>query len=134
MTANKAKVPAAPSPGKSDPAADAFRRALATGDLAALSGTPINRLIQEAAADVGRRGVVDELGALRIVLTRLVNEQDDLDRLTANVTRVASVALHAARTQRLIGEGATELVGTALGQIVDEIRNDRERRDANHPN
>lgn len=111
----------------------AFQHALQSGDFAALHATPINRLIQEAAADIGRRGVVDELGALRIVLTRLVNEQDDLDRLTANVTRVASVALHAARTQRLIGESASELIGGALGLIIDEIQRDHDRHGAIDP-
>ncbi|MDQ3657709.1 MAG: hypothetical protein M3457_21870 [Chloroflexota bacterium] len=102
-----------------------YQHALSSGELAALHNTPINRLIQQAAAEVGEKGVVDELGALRLVLTRLVNEQEDLDALTANVTRVASVALQAARTQRLIGEGATEMIAGALELIIDEIRKDR---------
>ena len=102
-----------------------YQYALSLGELAALHNTPINRLIQQAAVEVGEKGVVDELGALRLVLTRLVNEQEDLDVLTANVTRVASVALQAARTQRLIGEGTTEMIAGALALIIDEIRKDR---------
>jgi len=102
-----------------------YQHALSLGELAALHNTPINRLIQQAAVEVGEKGVVDELGALRLVLTRLVNEQEDLDVLTANVTRVASVALQAARTQRLIGEGTTEMIAGALALIIDEIRKDR---------
>lgn len=107
-----------------------YERALETGSLDELHATSINRLIQQAAIDVDSKGVVDELGALRIVLTRLVNEQQDLDELTANVTRVASVALQAARTQRLIGESATDLISGALELILNEIRTDREARTA----
>ncbi|MBA3379015.1 MAG: hypothetical protein H0T93_09035 [Chloroflexia bacterium] len=110
-----------------------YQHALDSGELAHLRNTPINRLIQQAAVDVSERGVVDELGALRIVLTRLVNEQENLDLLTANVTRVAGVALQAARTQRLIGEGTTEMIAGALALIIDEIRKDR-RAQALNPN
>ncbi len=102
-----------------------YEEALASGELTRLLDTPINRLIQAAAVDAGQRGVVDELGALRIVLTRLVNEVEDLDLLTANVTRVVSVALQAARTQRLIGEGTMEMIAGPLHLIIDEIRADR---------
>ncbi len=109
-----------------------YERALETGSLDELHATSINRLIQQAAVDVDRKGVVDELGALRIVLTRLVNEQQDLDALTANVTRVATVALQAARTQRTIGQGTAALIAGALDLILDEIRKDHETRDR-HP-
>ena len=83
---------------KLDAESTTYQHALDLGEIAHLRNTPINRLIQQAAVDVSERGVVDELGALRLVLTRLVNEQEDLNVLTANVTRVASVALRAART------------------------------------
>lgn len=116
----------APAPASSGAPQTAYQRALESGDLAELNDMPINRLIQKVGQSHGGKGVLDELGALRIVLTRLVTEQDDLDLLTANVTRVASVALHAARTQRLVGEGVADLVSDALDQIIDEIRRDRQ--------
>lgn len=131
---NQARHPREPEMGENadDAESTVYQHALSSGELAALHNTPINRLIQQAAVEVGEKGVVDELGALRLVLTRLVNEQEDLDVLTANVTRVASVALQAARTQRLIGEGTTEMIAGALALIIDEIRKDRSAQ-ATHP-
>ncbi len=113
-----------PGPAATDSSSGSLAKALASGNLADLHDSRINLLIQQAANEVDRNGVMDELGALRLVLTRLVNEQQDLDALTANVTRVASVALQAARTQRLIGEGATAMIGGAVGEILAEVRKD----------
>lgn len=125
--------PSTPEPGEraTSDTPTIFTKALQSGELADLHDTPINRLIQQAAAEVGARGVIDELGALRIVLTRLVNEQDDLDALTANVTRVASVALRAARTQQQISDGLSEWVADAVALIHDEVRRDHEAQAAN---
>src|SRR5680860_174655 len=79
-----------------------FKRALIARDLAEFRTTNINSLIEQAANEIAQRGMVDEIGALRIVLARLVTEEDDLQVLTKHVTQVVGVALAAARTRRLI--------------------------------
>lgn len=104
-----------------------FERALETGSLLDLHGASIDTLIHQAAIEVTEKGVVDELGALRIVLTRLVTEEHDLGKLTSEVARVAAVALQAAKTQHLIKGQALAGVTDALDEILDEIRRVRER-------
>jgi hypothetical protein len=71
-------------------------------------------------------GLVDELGALRIVLHRLVTEQHDLNELTNNVVRVARVAIQAAGAQaRINGHDAGEMAA-ALTKMLIEIAAARE--------
>ncbi len=65
-------------------------------------------------------GVADELGALRIVLARLMEEEDDLVVLAGLVARVASVSIQAARLQRAIsGQLAESLTDAVTSILVD---------------
>jgi hypothetical protein len=104
-----------------DNASTPFTQALDADDYQPLRDTGIHGLVQQAAADVADKGIVDEIGALRMVLVRIVSEQNDLDRLASNVSRVVQVAHNAARTQRLIqGEAADSLV-EALTAVLLEL-------------
>ncbi len=99
-------------------AAAAFRQRLETGDYRGLFGERLGELMAQAAAD---GGVTDELAVLRIVMARLLAEEEDVVTLANAVSRVASVSIQAARAQRAINgqlaEGLTEALTTILADL-----------------
>jgi hypothetical protein len=99
-------------------AAAAFRQRLAAGDYRGLFGEHLGALMAQAAAD---GGVKDELAVLRIVMARLLTEEDDPVTLAKAVARVASVSIQAARAQRAINgqqaEGLTDALTTLLAEL-----------------
>jgi hypothetical protein len=72
----------------------------------------------QAAAD---GGVADELAVLRIVMARLLAEEEDPVTLARAVSRVAAVSIQAARAQRAItgqlAEGLTDALTTILANL-----------------
>jgi len=114
-----------PNPAQDTPAepvdAIGFRERLEARSYRALYDDPIASVMHQAAAMVTEQGLLDELGALRIVLARLVMEEQDLSRLATNVTRVAHVAVQAARAQRVISGATAEGLTNALTQVLIEI-------------
>jgi hypothetical protein len=85
----------------------AFRDRLAGGDYDALLGRGLRRTLRAAAADGGLEA---EIGALRLALAKLLQEEHDPSRLAAGVSRVAGVAVQAARLR------------TSADADLDEIR------------
>ena len=71
-----------------------FRERLVAGSYDAVIGEGLRSTLRGAAADTGLEA---EIGALRLVLVRLLNEECDPSRLAAGVSRVAGVAIQAAR-------------------------------------
>jgi hypothetical protein len=104
--------------GRRRAAATAFRARLEAGDYRELFGGRLGELMARAAEEAG---VTQELGALRIVMARLMEEEDDLVVLAGLVARVASVSIQAARIQRAItgqlAESLTDAVTTILADI-----------------
>jgi len=98
-----------------------FRERLEAGNYRSLFDDYLARVIAQAAAE---RGVLEEIGALRLVLARLLVEEDDLTKLAANVARVASVAVQAARAQRAIDGEVAQSLTEALTQILIEMDQD----------
>ena len=96
----------------------AFRARLESGDYRALLGRRLGEVMAEAA---GEAGVGDELGALRIVMARLLTEEDDLEVLAPLVARIASVSIQAARAQRAISGQLAESLTEALTTILTDI-------------
>jgi hypothetical protein len=99
--------------------ASAFQRLLASGQLAEL----LNRRLAQALAEAGHRDTLtDEIGALRVILLRLLDEEDDPHRLAADVSRLVNAIVRALRAQRtLAGETAgdlTELVTRVLAEVM----------------
>lgn len=96
-------------------AAAAFRQRLEAGDYRGLFGERLGELMAQAAAD---GGVSDELAVLRIVMARLLAEEEDPVTLAKAVSRVAAVSIQAARAQRAINgqlaEGLTDALTTIL--------------------
>src|SRR5918998_441108 len=101
-----------------DSPAAAFRTRLESGDYRALLGRRLGEVMAEAA---GEAGVGDELGALRIVMARLLTEEDDLVVQAQLVARIASVSIQAARAQRAISGQLAESLTEALTTILTDI-------------
>jgi hypothetical protein len=99
-------------------AATAFRRRMESGDYRELFGERLRALMVQAAAE---GGVADELAILRIVMARLVAEEDDPVTLAKAVARVAAVSIQAARAQRAINGQLADGLTDALTTILMEI-------------
>lgn len=106
------------SAGRRRAAKAAFRARLESGDYRELFGDGLGEVMAQAAEQAD---VSDELGALRIVMARLMEEEDDLVVLAGLVARVASVSIQAARIQRAItgqlAESLTDAVTTILADL-----------------
>jgi hypothetical protein len=96
----------------------AFRARLEAGDYRELFGGRLGEVMAQAAEEAG---VADELGALRIVLARLMEEEDDLVVLAGLVARVASVSIQAARLQRAISGQLAESLTDAVTTILADL-------------
>ena len=104
--------------------AEAFQRRIAEGNYDALFDEHLSRIMTQAAMAVDTHGLAEELGALRYVLGRLLanaDQETDVSKLAANVTRVASVAIQAARAQRAISGSTAQGLTNALTQILSEL-------------
>lgn len=98
-----------------------FQERLEQGEYRGLFDLNVKQVIDQAAAQVSEHGLIDELGALRMVLARILLEEKDLSRVVTNVTRVASVAVRAAQAQRVISGQAADGLTDALTRILVEI-------------
>jgi hypothetical protein len=83
-----------------------------------LLGERLGEVMAQAAAEAG---VADELGALRIVMARLLTEEDDLVVLARLIARIASVSIQAARVQRAISGQLAESLTEALTTILADL-------------
>ena len=99
-------------------AAREFRRRLEDGDYRGMFGSRLNTLMVQAAAE---RGVGDEIAVLRIVMARLLAEEEDPVTLAQAISRVAAVSIQAARAQRTINGQLAEGLTEALTSILTEL-------------
>ena len=98
-----------------------FQELLGRGEYAGFFDDQVIEVMRQATQAMSDRGLTEEIGALRMVLSRLVKEEQDLTKLASSVTRVASVAVQAARTQRAITGDAAQGLTNALTQILAEL-------------
>jgi hypothetical protein len=105
-------------PTSDSAAAAAFRARLESGDYRALLGKRLGEVMAEAAREAG---VGDELGALRVVMARLLTEEDDLEVQARLVARIASVSIRAARTQRGISGQLADSLTEALTSVLTNL-------------
>lgn len=97
----------------------AFNRALASGRFDQLLPAEVARIIAEA----GQEGMLlDEIGALRVVLMRLIAvEGHNVELLSQGVPRIVGAIVRALRAQRLLaGDAAGDLV-EALTRVLTEM-------------
>lgn len=92
----------------------AFRERLAAGDYNALLGPGLQGTLRGAAADSGLEA---EIGALRLALARLLQEEDDPSRLASGIARVAGVSVQAAR-QRQSGHSNLDEFRAAVARVL----------------
>lgn len=102
-----------------------WQAALQAGSVEPLMASAIARIIAEAGHGSGNEGIAQVLGTLRVVLARLVTEEQDLDALTRNVSRIASILIRAARVQHQITSQDAASIVDALAVILAEIQPDR---------
>jgi hypothetical protein len=95
---------------------------LAAGDFDAVLGPGLRGTLRGAAADPGLDA---EIGALRLALVRLLDEERDPSRLAAGVARVAGVALQAAKL-RQGGDVESEQLRAVLGRALVELETELE--------
>jgi hypothetical protein len=99
-------------------AARVFRERLDDGDYRGLFGERLTGLMTQAAAE---GGVDDEIAVLRIVMARLVAEEDDPVTLAKAISRVAAVSIQAAKARRAISgqlaEGLTDAITAILADL-----------------
>ena len=101
-----------------DERAAEFERRLARGEYRHLFGEVLREIIRQAANEPG---LADEIGVLRIVLARLLVEESDPKHLAASVSRVAAVAIQAARAQRAISGAQADGLTDAITRILIEM-------------
>jgi hypothetical protein len=109
-----------PNPSDSRPPTpdSSFRARLESGDYRELLGERLGEVMAQAAAEAG---VTEELGALRIVMARLLTEEEDLVVLARLIARVASVSIQAARVQRAISGQLAESLTDAITTLLAEL-------------
>jgi hypothetical protein len=97
------------------PADEAWQRALATGDRAALLPEALRAIVAEAGRD-GRLGT--EIGALRVVVERLLLEIPDVERLATLLPRLTNAIVRALQTQRTLGGEEDDELAEVLKQVL----------------
>jgi hypothetical protein len=102
--------------GPSRSALAAFRERLAAGDYDAVLGPGLRGALRGAAADASLEA---EIGALRLVLARLLQEEGDPSRLASGVARVAGVSVQAARLRQSADADVDEVRATLLKVLAD---------------
>ena len=98
--------------------AAAFRERLAGGDYRALLGPGVWSAIAQAGAATDLRG---EIGLLRVVLARLLLEEDDPARLAQGTARVAGALVQAARAQHALSGDSADGLTDAVTRILAEL-------------
>lgn len=96
-----------------------------TGTYRVLLDNELRATLAKATSEILEKGLIDELGALRVVLLRVLVEETELAKLVANITRIVTVAAQAMRVQHAVsGEQATsvtESVGALLASLLPDM-------------
>jgi len=88
------------------------------GEYRVLLDNDLRATLADATSEILERGLIDELGSLRVVLLRLLLEERDLAKLVTGITRITTVAAQAMRVQYHVsgGEGTDALEAT--GELI----------------
>jgi hypothetical protein len=108
-----------------------FRARVAAGDYDAVLRPGLRDTLRGAAADSGLEA---EIGALRLALARLLDEEADASRLATGVARVAGVAVQAARLRQGQGNEAEKISGYLQRELtaIEAERTATRRQEMNH--
>jgi len=72
-------------------------------------------------ADLERESLAEEIGALRIVLARLLAEEESASRLATSIPRVVDAVVRAVRAQRSMSGALAESLTDAVTQVLLEL-------------
>ncbi len=83
----------------------------------------IEELVSRYVADAGleRDSLTEEIGALRIVLARLLAEEESAARLATSIPRVVDAVVRAVRMQRSMSGALAEGLTDAVTQVLLEL-------------
>lgn len=99
-------------------APSSFRERLERGGYREL----FERRVAEVLAEAGHgASLADEIGALRLVLARVLAEEEDPAQLASSIPRIVGVLVRAVRAQRTISGEAAEDFTEALTQVLIEL-------------
>lgn len=94
------------------------------GSYRILLDNELRTTLARATAEIMEEGLIDELGALRIVLLRVLVEEREIAKLVTSITRIVTVAAQAMRVQHAVsGESTTtmlESVNAMLRSVLDD--------------
>ena len=109
-----------------------FRARVAAGDYDAVLAPGLREVLRGAAADPGLDA---EIGAMRLALVRLLDEERDASRMAVGVARVAGVAVQAARL-RQGSDAGTEEIQSILRRVLADVdaETEQRRRERVNPN
>ncbi len=72
-------------------------------------------------SNLERESLSEEIGALRLVLARLLVEEEDPARLATSIPRVVDAVVRAIRTQRAISGDTAEGLTSAVTQVLIDL-------------
>lgn len=72
-------------------------------------------------ANLERESLSEEIGALRVLLARLLAEEEDPARLATSIPRVVDAVVRAVRAQRAIGGEMADSLSGAVTQVLIEL-------------
>lgn len=96
-----------------------FTRRLQDGTYQDLVGVRLSNQIMEAAQIAG---LDNELGALRLVLERLLAHEDDPATLAASVPKLTGAIVQVMRAQRLLDDRAADSLQDAIATVIEELQ------------
>jgi hypothetical protein len=88
----------------------------------------IEEVVTRFATEAGleHESLSEEISALRIVLARLLAEEDDAARLASSIPRVVDAVVRAVRAQRSISGALAEGLTQAVTQVLIELGLDQQ--------
>jgi hypothetical protein len=101
-----------------DRAVEVFRRRLERGNYRELFDLHIAAVIAHADSE---GSLADEIGALRLVLARVLAEEEDPARLATSIPHIVDAVVRAVRAQRTLSGAMAEDLTEALTQILLEM-------------
>ena len=98
-----------------------FAARLQDGSYRALLGDHLESIFRQAMENLAETGLAEEIGSLRVVLARLLAEENDLNRMATNVARIVSVSVRAVQAHSAITGQSTNKIIEALSKILDDL-------------
>src|SRR4051812_25642174 len=95
-----------------------FDRWIGLGEFDGLLSPELMHVIEQAG---GMPDLGFEIGALRVVLARILSEERDPNRLASGVARVAEVAVRAVRAQHSMRLGSHQTLQEELERVLREL-------------